>query len=218
MFNTLITFTLLHWTRLTTKPTKWHVYPVKTQINLGIRPVWSESTLSTWGRMKSLERTAKPLIRLGAKVILLVLSWGGSFYFVSLASTMLISANSRRFISWNSPRRRGFLCIRAHVYLRLLCHTADVLFPETLRESEGFYVSVHVYVSVYYVILQTSSNTFIFHNGLRVSLFFSLLVGRTGDVRLKSLMVKGYTSTRLIHENIWEHIQCQIEETSSPRG
>ena len=28
-----------------TKPTKWHVRPVKTQISLGIRPVWSESSL-----------------------------------------------------------------------------------------------------------------------------------------------------------------------------
>ena len=29
----------------TTKPTKWHVHPAKTQISLGIRPVWSESSL-----------------------------------------------------------------------------------------------------------------------------------------------------------------------------
>ena len=28
-----------------TKPTKWHVRPMKTQISLGIRPVWSESLL-----------------------------------------------------------------------------------------------------------------------------------------------------------------------------
>ena len=28
-----------------TKPTKWHVHPAKTQISLGIRPVWSESLL-----------------------------------------------------------------------------------------------------------------------------------------------------------------------------
>ena len=28
-----------------TKPIKWHVHPVKTQISLGIRPVWSESSL-----------------------------------------------------------------------------------------------------------------------------------------------------------------------------
>ena len=28
-----------------TKPKKWHVLPAKTQIILGIRPVWSESFL-----------------------------------------------------------------------------------------------------------------------------------------------------------------------------
>ena len=34
--------------RLVTKPTKWHVRPAKTQITLGIFPVWSESSQSTW--------------------------------------------------------------------------------------------------------------------------------------------------------------------------
>ena len=34
--------------RLITKPIKWHVRPAKTQISLGIRPVRSESSLSTW--------------------------------------------------------------------------------------------------------------------------------------------------------------------------
>ena len=31
--------------RLMTKPANWHVRPAKTQISLGIRPVWSESSL-----------------------------------------------------------------------------------------------------------------------------------------------------------------------------
>ena len=31
--------------RLMTKPTKWHVRPAKTQIGLGIRPVYSEYSL-----------------------------------------------------------------------------------------------------------------------------------------------------------------------------
>ena len=31
--------------RLMTKPTKWHVRPAKTQISLGIRPVWSATSL-----------------------------------------------------------------------------------------------------------------------------------------------------------------------------
>ena len=33
--------------RLMTKPTKWSVRPAKTQISLGIHPVWSESSLCT---------------------------------------------------------------------------------------------------------------------------------------------------------------------------
>ena len=31
--------------RFRTKPTKWYVHPAKTQISLGIHPVWSESSL-----------------------------------------------------------------------------------------------------------------------------------------------------------------------------
>ena len=37
-----------------TKPTKWHMRPVKTQISLGSRPVWSASSLSTWRKLGSL--------------------------------------------------------------------------------------------------------------------------------------------------------------------
>ena len=37
-----------------TKPTQWHVRPAKTQISLGIRPVWSESSLSAWRKLASL--------------------------------------------------------------------------------------------------------------------------------------------------------------------
>ena len=36
------------------KPTKWHVRPVKAQISLGVRPVWSESSLSAWRKLGSL--------------------------------------------------------------------------------------------------------------------------------------------------------------------
>ena len=68
--------------RLMTKPTKWHVRPAKTQINLCC--LHEESLLPT-------EHTAKTLIRLGGcpgwsefslgtHVIVLVLSWGGSVF------------------------------------------------------------------------------------------------------------------------------------------
>ena len=39
---------------LKTKPAKWHVRPAKTQISLGIRPVWSKSVLSAWWKLGSL--------------------------------------------------------------------------------------------------------------------------------------------------------------------
>ena len=136
MFNILITFILLYLSRLMTKPIKWHVHPAKTQINLGIRPVRSESSLSTWGKLKSLaiiRAHSEASDQTGWKPRLIWVFAGRKGHFVGfvmrlllcLASPILISAISRRFISWNSPRKGGFLCIRAHVCLRLLCHTAD---------------------------------------------------------------------------------------------
>ena len=38
----------------TAKPTKWHKRRAKTQISLGIRPVWSVSLLSSWRKLGSL--------------------------------------------------------------------------------------------------------------------------------------------------------------------
>ena len=40
--------------RCTTKPTKWPMRPANTRISLGIRPVWSESSLSAWRKIGSL--------------------------------------------------------------------------------------------------------------------------------------------------------------------
>ena len=75
------------------KTNKMTVHPAKTQISLGICPVWSESPLSTWKKLGSLathwmhsedsDQTGR-LPRLiwvlaGHTVILLVLSWGGSY-------------------------------------------------------------------------------------------------------------------------------------------
>ena len=78
-----------------TKPTKWVCAPAKTQISLGIRPVWSESSLSAWRKLGSLatywahsedsDQTGR-MPRLtgvfaGRTLILLVLSCRGSFLF-----------------------------------------------------------------------------------------------------------------------------------------
>ena len=43
-----------YMSHLMTKPTKWHVRPAKTQISLGILPVWLESSLSAWRKLGSL--------------------------------------------------------------------------------------------------------------------------------------------------------------------
>ena len=74
------------------KTNKMTVRPAKNQIRLGIRPVWSESSLSAWRKLGSLathwahcedtDQTGQtPRLRyessLGAQVILLALSWGG---------------------------------------------------------------------------------------------------------------------------------------------
>ena len=40
--------------RRRTKPTKWPLRPAKIQISLDIRPVWSESSLSTWRNIGAL--------------------------------------------------------------------------------------------------------------------------------------------------------------------
>ena len=49
------TYTHTLKSRRMTKQTKWPVRPAKTQISLGIRPVWSESLLSIWRRFGSLD-------------------------------------------------------------------------------------------------------------------------------------------------------------------
>ena len=77
--------------RFNTKPTKWHLRPAKTQISLGIRPVWSESSLWTQVVAEALmflhadsedwsdwADAQADLSSLGAQDIWLVLSWGGS--------------------------------------------------------------------------------------------------------------------------------------------
>ena len=48
-------YNIFHYlSRLVTKQAKWHVRWAKTHISLGIRPVWSESSLSTWRKLLSL--------------------------------------------------------------------------------------------------------------------------------------------------------------------
>ena len=82
-----------------TKPIKWHVRPAKTQISLGIRPVWSESSLSAWRKLGSWatdwahsedsDQTGRMprliCVFTGHTVTLLVLSCRGSHHFEGAA-------------------------------------------------------------------------------------------------------------------------------------
>ena len=85
--------TTIYLSHLMTKPIKQHMRPAKTQISLGIHPVWSESSLSAWRKLGSLATDwvhsedsdqigwMPRLIWVfaGHTVILLLLSWSGSF-------------------------------------------------------------------------------------------------------------------------------------------
>ena len=113
-----------HLNRHMTKPTKWHVRPAKTQISLGIRPVWSESLLcAQWvAKDPSLLHADSEdsdqtgwmprliCVFAGRTVTLLVLSWAGSSYFYFLVySTPLIVVTCLQetppvFLTWKNPR------------------------------------------------------------------------------------------------------------------
>ena len=74
---------------LMSKPTKWQVHPAKTQISLGIRPVWLHYALNgyLWTQAffhadnEDSDQTGRMpwliWVSLGAPAILLFLSWGG---------------------------------------------------------------------------------------------------------------------------------------------
>ena len=84
---------LSHLSRLMTKPTKWHVRPAKTQISLGICPVWSESLLSTWRKLGSLATHwvhSKDSDQTGRMPRLIWVFAGHTCHFVSFVTRRLI--------------------------------------------------------------------------------------------------------------------------------
>ena len=88
------------------------VRPAKTQISLGIRPVWSGSSLSAWRNLGSLathwahsedsdqtERMPRLIwVFAGRAVILLVLSRGGSFTLASIIRLNATVQNEGTFV------------------------------------------------------------------------------------------------------------------------
>ena len=123
-----------------TKPTKWHVRSAKTQFSLGIRPVWSESSLSAWRKLGSLathwadSEDSDQIGRMprliwvfaGRTVILLVLSWGGSFLFLIWSKLILWSYLCLVLIIILSERFKSTTCTQ---YILILNHTLNRLCP-----------------------------------------------------------------------------------------
>ena len=93
--NTVLNiYVAMIWAAAWQNQQEWPVRPAKTQIKLGIHPVWSESSLSAHWVAKVM-RTVKTLIRqggcpawyvslLGAQIISLVLSCYDSFWYFGI--------------------------------------------------------------------------------------------------------------------------------------
>ena len=123
------------------KPTKWHVRPAKTQISLGIHPVWSESSLSAWRKLGSLathwkhsensDQTGR-MPRLiwvftGRTVILLVLSWGGSNKHEVTLATFSIAVVTGYFLLFE-PQSVKIPSFKVHIKVN-----RDVCYIKSLR-------------------------------------------------------------------------------------
>ena len=92
----LIYFSLPKYEPRHDKTNKLNVRPAMTRISLGIRPVWSESLLSAWRKLgllathwahiKDSDQTGRMprliWVLAGRTVILLILSRGGSYFFL----------------------------------------------------------------------------------------------------------------------------------------
>ena len=91
------------------KTNKMSVHPAKTQISLGIRPVWSESSLSAWRKLGSLvthwvhsedsDQTGRMpkliWVFAGGTLILLVLSCHGSYEYCSSHGVWVLDLTTR---------------------------------------------------------------------------------------------------------------------------
>ena len=139
-----------------TKPTKWHVRPPKTQISLGICPVWSASSLLAWRKLGSLathwahsedsDQTGwmPRLIWVFAKrtVILWVLSWGGSFLLKLPTATAPIicregeSASAIWPFGCHGNQSNWELCTK------MICLKEDWLFKDHFCKSFAVYIAI----------------------------------------------------------------------------
>ena len=148
-----------------TKPTKWHVRPAKTRISLGIRPVWSESSLcdqcvakgpsflhvdsedsDQTGRMPRLI-----WVFVGAHTILLVLSWGGSIGLVTyLRPTLPIlpieqgcnQTSSKPAGLWKSTELYYNFAILKSLYVFDISHSGEIMLFLLMTEVNLFFITI----------------------------------------------------------------------------
>ena len=94
------------------------VRPAKTQISLGIHPVWSESSLSAWRKLPSLATHwahSEDSDQTGHTLTLLVFSWGGSFICLLLwciDELEVLHADRTICMFMNHSRPQGECCDR----------------------------------------------------------------------------------------------------------
>ena len=113
------------------------VRPAKTQISLGIHPVWSESSLSAWRKLGSLpshwahsedsDQTGRMpwliWVFAGRTLILLVLSWGGS--------------NINMYFQFMDPFKFNRSIIWIHISMLVYYRCFDIGFSGYMSQRKG---------------------------------------------------------------------------------
>ena len=126
-----------HLSRLTTKPIKWHVHPAKTQISLGIHPVWSESSLCAQWVAKHpsfLHADSEDSDQTGPMPRLIWVFAGRTLHFVGFVMRWLMLDESlvKRlkcffglFFNWATTRQNVSSGVSDQVRLKLACAATE---------------------------------------------------------------------------------------------
>ena len=141
-----------------TKPTKRPVLPAKTQISLGIHPVWSDFTFALWlakdpnylqADSEYSDQIPKLIrVSLGAQVILLVLLWSSLISVdldqnssdLSVQKIYIITKCSRGTVNniWTAPICFYCVCISFHlkklVFYSLTGYKENIILPLNILE------------------------------------------------------------------------------------
>ena len=129
--------------RSRTKPTKWHVRPAKTEMSLGIRPVWSESSLSAWRKLGSLATHwahSKDSDQTGRMPRLICHRWAHN-HCVGFVTRRLICSPFQLLVSW-------FDCHSWSLpfHLNYACLCMDIWWHMSFSLRTRISVHVHAYV------------------------------------------------------------------------